>query len=190
MPSAFVRPSFVTLIVFLSTFLVPAAVIAQPTLISSPILTVEIERLFRDSQYGIRALESFNGASANLAAENRKIEADLETEERSLTAQRASADPVDFRRLADIFDAKVQGVRREQELKRLELNQQLERSRGELLDAAAPILEDLMREFGAVVVLARSNIILSADAIDITNIAITRLDAVVAASSDLSPNAD
>ncbi|MCY4152363.1 MAG: OmpH family outer membrane protein [Aestuariivita sp.] len=191
MASAVLRPIVATLIIYLSTLLMPAVGIAQqPNLVSSPVLTVEIERLFRDSQFGVQVFGRFNAASAELAAENRKIEADLEMEERSLTEQRASADPVDFRRLADIFDAKVQAVRREQELKRLELNQQLEQGRGMLLDAAAPILEGLMREFGAVAILARSNIVLSADAIDITNIAIARINDVVADGNDLNPNTD
>ena len=51
--------------------------------------------------------------------------------------------------------------------------------------AAAPVLADLLRERGAVVILDQSQVLLSLDRIDITTEAVTRLDAQIG-TGDLS----
>lgn len=147
--------------------------------VQSPILTIDSERLFAESAFGRRTVEEFEARGAALAAENRRIEEELAAEEQALTEQRATMEPADFRALADAFDAKVQNTRRTQDAKTRELNQGFEERRGVFLTAAAPVLEGLMRDSGAAVIMEKRSVFLSSNAIDVTRAAIERLDAVL-----------
>jgi Skp family chaperone for outer membrane proteins len=145
--------------------------------VQSPILTIDPERLYAESDYGQQTTREIEALGAELTAENRRIEEELTAEERALTEQRADMAPSDFRVLADAFDEKVQEIRREQDAKTRDLNRLLEERQVAFLNAAAPVLEQLMREAGAAVILERRSVFLSANAIDITQIAISRLNA-------------
>jgi len=143
------------------------------------ILTVETDRLFADSAFGRRTANEIEAESAVLAAENRRKEAELTAEEKDLTERRSEMEPEAFRALADAFDEKVQTIRREQDAKARALNQKADKARTEFLRAARPVLEALMREAGAGVILERSSVFLSANATDITDLAIARIDAAI-----------
>ncbi|WP_333684044.1 OmpH family outer membrane protein [Pontibaca methylaminivorans] len=145
----------------------------------SAILTVASDRLFIDSAYGQRVLDEIESEGTVLAAENRRIEAELMAEERELTQIRAEMEAEAFRRLADDFDAKVQRIRREQDAKARELGEQQEQARSEFLGRVRPVLVELMRETGASIILERSSVFLSADSTDITDIAIARINASI-----------
>lgn len=152
----------------------------------SPILTIDSDRLYSESAYGQQTARDFEARGAALAAENRSIEEELTAEEKALTEQRASMTPAEFRMLADAFDEKVQAVRRQQDAKTRELNKALEESRIVFLNSAVPVLETLMRDAGAGVVLERRSVFLSANAIDITREAIERLDETLGDGSEVT----
>ncbi|MDW4497738.1 OmpH family outer membrane protein [Sulfitobacter sp. D35] len=155
--------------------------------VHSPILTIDTERLFVDSDYGQKTTQELEARSAELAAENRRIEAELAAEEQDLTRRRPTMEPEAFRTLADAFDEKVQATRRAQEGKSRELTQEFEQRRVAFLNAAVPVLEALMRSAGAAVVLERRSIFLSANAIDITSDAISRVNDVLGDDADVAP---
>lgn len=148
----------------------------RPGVVQSAILTVEFDRLFAESAYGQRVSEMLDEQGASIAAENRRIEADLTAEERDLTEKRSTLDPVEFRKLAEAFDEKVQALRREQDAKARALGNLSEEHRRQFLAQAEPILGGLMREAGAAVILDKRSVFLSADVIDITETAISRID--------------
>lgn len=148
----------------------------RPGVVQSAILTVEFDRLFAESAYGQRVTEMLDEQGASIAAENRRIEADLTAEERDLTEKRSTLDPVEFRKLAASFDEKVQALRREQDAKARALGNLSEEHRRQFLAQAEPILGGLMREAGAAVILDKRSVFLSADVIDITETAISRIN--------------
>lgn len=150
----------------------------------SAILTISTDRLFAASAYGQRVTQEIEAESAVLAAENRRIEAELTAEEKELTKRRSEIEPEAFRTLADAFDKKVQAIRQEQDAKARALNELRENARVEFLQAARPVLELLMRETGAGVILERSNVFLSANSTDITDLAISRIDAAIGDGSE------
>ncbi len=150
------------------------------------ILTISTDRTFAESQFGQRVAADVEAQSAVLAAENRRIEAELIAEEKDLTERRPGMESTAFRALADAFDQKVQSTRVAQETKARALNQIADKARVEFLQVARPILEDLMRESGAGVILERSNVFLSANATDITDLAIERIDAAIGDGAGLS----
>lgn len=144
--------------------------------IVSPVLTIDSERVFLESAFGKRVATEIEERGARLAAENRQIEADLEAEELRLTELRATTPAEEFRALADAFDQKVQETRLAQTAKGRAINALLDQEREVFLTAAAPVLERLMREADAAVILERRSVFVSANAIDITQMAISLLD--------------
>ncbi|UWQ93352.1 OmpH family outer membrane protein [Rhodobacteraceae bacterium M382] len=145
----------------------------------SVILTIASERLFAESKFGRRVARLIEAESAVLAAENRQIEAQLTTEEQELTDRRPGMDADAFRVLANAFDEKVRQIRREQDAKARALAQQSDNARIEFLNAAAPVLETMMRDAKASVILERASVFLSANATDVTDLAIARIDLVL-----------
>jgi len=145
----------------------------------SSILTIQPERLYSSSAYGRRVARGLEADGAVLTAENRRIEAELRAEEQMLAERRLSMEPAAFRALADAFDEKVQETRRLQESKLREINSVGEVARREFFRLSLPVLQQVMRETGAGAILDQSSVFLSADAADITDLAISRIDAVL-----------
>nr|WP_244270243.1 OmpH family outer membrane protein [Leisingera aquaemixtae] len=145
----------------------------------SGILTIQPERLFSESAFGQRVEREMEAEGAVLTAENRRIEAELRREELELTERRSGMEPQAFRALADAFDQKVQDTRRRQEQKLREITQMGEEARREFISASLPVLQQILRETGAGAILDHASVFLSADAADITSLAIARVDAVL-----------
>lgn len=165
----------------------PAQQAVRPGVVQSQILTVEIDRLFAESAYGRRITQMLETEGAEIAAENRRIEAALTAEEKDLTEKRATLSTTEFRALAEAFDQKVQELRREQDTKARALGNLSEDRRRQFLSAAEPVLAQLMREAGAAVILDKRTVFLSAGVIDITDTAIARIDAAI---GDGAPEAE
>lgn len=156
--------------------LAPSLHAQQLGVAQSQVLTISIERLFAESQFGQRIANEIDAESAVLAAENRRLEGELEREERELTERRKTLEADAFRVLADAFDQKVQAHRTTQKRKYEALNQKGDAARAEFLQVIVPILENLRREAGASVLIEQSNVILADPAADITSIAISRVN--------------
>lgn len=133
----------------------------------------------------MRVARQFESESNKLASENRRIEQELTEEEQELTTKRPQMEPAEFREIADAFDEKVKEIRRSQDAKAVELVQQNEVEQSRFIQAARPILAELMRETGAGVILERSSVFLSANAIDVTDAAIGKINAAIGDGSDL-----
>lgn len=147
--------------------------------IVSPVLTIDSQTLFAKSAFGQRIQSEFEEAGRALEAENQQIYRDLEAEEKALTEKRRNMTPEEFRPLADAFDRKVLEIRQAQEAKGRNLNQSYEAKLQELEEAAIPVLERLMFDSGAAVILERRSVFLSVRVIDITEEAVERLDATL-----------
>ena len=155
--------------------------------IQSPVLTVDSERLFSESQFGQRVALALEEAGREVQIENDRIAADLEAEELELTKQREILTPEEFRELATAFDAKAERIRGEREEALRSLNRRLDEERREFLSAAIPILQEIMLEAGAAVVLEQRSVFISARAIDITAMAIERIDSRTEPSATEQP---
>lgn len=143
----------------------------------SPILTIDVDRLFGETLFGIRVLEELGRATDELAAENRSIEAELKTEEQNLTEARPNMEVDAFRTAAEAFDIKVQQIRQEQDTKELELQQTLASEREAFLASVTPVLGQLMIDSGAVAILDRRSVFLGVGIIDVTEQAVAAIDA-------------
>lgn len=147
--------------------------------VPSPILTLDQERVFLDSLWGKRAAAEIEKLSAALAAENRRIEAELTAEERALTEKRPDMPPEEFRAAADAFDARVVDIRRVRDGKARDLADLRDAERQKFFAVAFPILGEVLRARGAVAILDARAIFIASDAIDVTTETIARIDAAV-----------
>ncbi|WP_240789468.1 OmpH family outer membrane protein [Pseudooceanicola onchidii] len=146
----------------------------------SAILTLDTDRLLTESAAGRAIDEELAETSAVLAAENRRIEAELTEEEKDLSVRRSSLTAEAFRAEAAAFDAKVNDVREEQDAKLRDLQARAEAARRRILQAANPVLASLMQDTGAVAILEKNTVIVALQSVDITALAIQRLDAAMA----------
>lgn len=166
-----------------------APLAAQDTseVVQSPILLIDSEEAFARSDLGQSIATRMEDATRELAAENRRIEAELIEEEKSLTEKRKAMEAVAFRALADAFDEKVRRIRSEQDAKARALGQQGDEGRREFLTAARPVLEEIMRESGAAVILETRDVFLGAEGVNITSLLIERLNATADAGEAAIP---
>ncbi|MFC6584269.1 OmpH family outer membrane protein [Sulfitobacter aestuariivivens] len=153
-------------------------------LVVSEILTIDSDRLFLESAFGQRVLREAEARGQELAAENSQIQAELEAEEMALTEQRPTLSPEEFRDLADAFDTKVQETRAAQASKSRAISMDIERAREIFRNASAPVLEQLMRDAGAVIILERRSYYLSVSEIEITDVAIALLNETLGSGVD------
>lgn len=156
-----------------STLVVPSNGAVGQTLI----MTIDPERLFLESAWGRRASADTEQSGLELVAENEKLVEQFSREERELTELRDTLPADEFRKRADEFDTRVAEVRRERDAKIRELQQMAQTERTAFRQAFLPILVQLMQERGAVAVLDQRDTFASAEAIDITEDMIQRVDA-------------
>lgn len=153
---------------------------AQSSAPASPIiLTLDEERLFRDSQFGKAILARQEAAAQALTAENRQIEAALEAEERGLTDQRATMTREAFQPLSEAFNIKVEGIRRAQDTKTRALNRQFDEERQRFFGAVRPVLARVMQDRGAVAIIDKRAVFVGFEDLDITAAAVAALDATL-----------
>ena len=165
-------------LVFLLAALLGAATAGAQD-VRSPILTIDSERFYRDSAFGQRVLQEIETQTTALSEDNQRLQAELEAEEQALTEQRPDMEPEAFRELADAFDARVEVIRRDRDARSRAIANLLEQNRDRFLASAAPVLESIMRDAGAGVILEQRSVFVSANAIDITDLAISRMDALL-----------
>ncbi|MFY2826500.1 OmpH family outer membrane protein [Ruegeria sp. MALMAid1280] len=155
----------------------------------SSVVTLSSERLFSDSAFGRRILSEIEAEGILLGEENERIVAELSREEKLLTERRATMTADDFRPLADAFDEKVQSHREGQRAKLDALARRSEEARQMFFELVQPVLIDLLRESGASIIIERSSVFLSSDRTDITDAAISRIDAVIGDGSSVESEA-
>lgn len=141
------------------------------------LLVLDQERLFSESQFGRESLERQRTAADALEIENSRIEAELVAEEQSLTDRRPQLSAAEFTALAEAFDAKVEQIREAQDAKVRELVDARDADRKTFLSSLVlPVLAEILDATGAMAILNKSEVLVSARAIDVTDAAITRVD--------------
>ena len=148
----------------------------QPGNSSAGFLVIDQEQLFSRSAFGQNAIASAEAATGALVQENTAIEDQLIAEEKALTEQRPNLTAEEFRRLADDFDEKVQRIRGEQSGKNDAIAEALNLARREFFQVVIPILAEILRENQALAILDKRTVLLSANVIDVTDVAVERID--------------
>jgi Skp family chaperone for outer membrane proteins len=153
----------------------------------APLLTLDQDRLFLESDFGKAVIAREREATQALEQENRKIEAELVAEEQALTEARATLTPEEFTAKADAFDKKVERIRGEQDAKASRLTEKRDKDRKDFLQVAVPVLGDLLGSKGAAAILDKNLVILSLSAVDITDEAIAAVNTALAKRAPEQP---
>lgn len=171
----------------------PRMVVEEPELGinrgDSEILTIDQEDLFSTSLWGKRVHAGIEQESQNIAKENERLATEFSDEEQQLTQLRATLAPDEFRKRADEFDKRVVEVRRQRDSVARELQEQIEAERAGFFRAVLPVLAQVMKERGAVVVLDQRSVFVSAQSIDITEFMVERLNREFGAGPAATPQA-
>ena len=154
-----------------------------PAVIRSPVLTLNYEQFIAGSRMGQQMSADYEAERARLEAANAEIASQLEAEELALTNARDTMQADAFRKAASAFDEKVQKIRQERRDAESILARKRDDLRSRFEQAAVPVLSALMREAGAAVILEVRSTVLSLEQVDITDLAIQRLDDAFAAST-------
>jgi Skp family chaperone for outer membrane proteins len=140
------------------------------------VVTLDQEQLTLGSKYGQALQAQFEAETAALQAENRKIDAELEAEERALTDKRAVMDSSSFRPLADAFDKKANDLRTAQDAKSRDLTNRRDERRQKFFTKIKDIIGKTMIAHGAVVTLDNSATVVRLATVDITAEVIALID--------------
>lgn len=183
------RRSFALAGLLLALIGVPGApLIAQPTgVVQSDILVLDPERLLSETLFGQRLLTGIQTERDNLVAHNRRVEAELEGEEKSLTERRPTLSAEEFRDLADTFDQKVQQLRRDSERMSRDLERRREIAPLQFMRVIEPVLADILSDSGGVVIMDVRAVLLRSGVADITDLAIERVNAQIGEGPENGP---
>ena len=152
------------------------ATLASAQTVRRPVLVISQERLFAESALGRAILSEESTSESILLAEAKSIEAELIAEELALTNARPDMPLAEFQIAAELFDQKVEAIRAQQEEKDRNLIAVRERHRRSFLVASLPVIEQLMRGYGASVIVDQRNVMIFENAAEITDEAIVLLD--------------
>jgi len=147
--------------------------------VQSDVLVVNPDRLFAETRLGQRMTDELQAERDALIALNRDLEQQLETEEQALTELRAETGPEEFRAMADAFDQKVQQIRQDSERRARDLERSRAQAPVTFMRVVEPVLIEIMRDAEAAVILDSRAALLSVEAVDITALAISRVDATI-----------
>ncbi|MCH2077146.1 MAG: OmpH family outer membrane protein [Rhodobacteraceae bacterium] len=140
------------------------------------ILTIDSSRLLPGTVLGQSLLAGLAEEREAFAAESERIAAEFRAEELDLTAKRGTLPREEFAELAEAFDVRVQAARVERDEGEAALAARSESQEILFLREVRPILGQIMEEAGAVVLLEADTVLLRNGAIDVTALAITRIN--------------
>jgi Skp family chaperone for outer membrane proteins len=165
--------------------------LGEPVATAGPILTLDQNRLYADSRFGRETQEKIKAEAKVLSAENRDLEAALEAEESALAERRSSLPAAEFQTLAEAFDAKVRDIRQARDAKVRDLSMRQDQAQRAFLDEVGPVLDQILTEMGAELIIDRASVILASPSIDITDLAIRRIDETLLPTGTVAePHAD
>lgn len=138
--------------------------------------SIDEERLFRESQFGQRVLESIDSASRALEDENATLLAELTAREEELTDLRDTLDPEEFRAQAEAFDQRAEMIRQGQAQKLSRFSQFEESERRRFFSQTGEILRQVLDEEGAQILITSGAVIVGVPEMDMTDAAIAAIN--------------
>ena len=140
------------------------------------VIIIDKQRVLSETLYGRRLASDMRQLEQLQLADNQRLLVELELEEAQLTQRRDTMLADDFRVLAAQFDDKVQLISNQQQAKNQRRMGQRRKDQMALLTATGPIFETLMRDTGAGVIIEQRYAFIWNDAINLTDVAIARID--------------
>jgi outer membrane protein len=169
----------------------PTAAFAQAAAAQTSIIVVDMDRVGADSAAGKSGQTQLKSKLDSLQARGKTLADQLRSEEETLLKARQANTMA-----PDAFQAKVKELQTKQNSARTELGNrenELQRSqayvRQQIFNAVGPIVQAVMRERGASIVLAREAALAVSPTLDVTAEVIRRLDAALPRVNATAPAA-
>lgn len=169
----------------------PTAALAQAAAAQSAIIVVDMDRVGAESAAGKSGQSQLKAKVDSLQARGKSLADQLRGEEEALLKARQANSMA-----PEAFQAKVKDLQTKQNNARTELGNrenELQRSqnavRQQIFNAVGPIIQTVMRERGASIVLTRDAALAVAPALDVTADVIRRLDAALPRVNATAPAA-
>lgn len=140
------------------------------------IILVDSQEILAESAAGKSLRAQIESYRKKFQADLSKREDDLRKQEAELKRQRTLLSPEAFEERRKTFEQQVTGVQREIQDRNKSFETALTDARKQLLTALEPIFADIMKEYGANLMLDQNQVVLGATTLDITKEAIRRLD--------------
>ena len=163
---------------YFKVFIVLFTLVAQPLSAAekSELLTVDMTKLLRSSEFGKNIIAANNIARKKLQSENEELEKKLLLEEKELSELRKTLSVEEFRPKALEFDKKVSIIRAEQGKKEEILNKKVRKEETDFFKRIYPLLYEILIERGGLILVDQRNIILWDNSVDITDDAIQAIN--------------
>lgn len=143
---------------------------------SNSVLVIDLDRAYKSSKLGQSIRKNFEIENQSFNEENNIILESLKKEEIKLTEDRESLSPEDFAKAAEAFDAKAVAIRSVRLEKIRIVDQDFQGLKPLFFRKIKPIIEKIMREYDASVILEKNSVIWGLASIDITSVIVERVD--------------
>lgn len=143
------------------------------------ILTISVDRILAESRAGAAIAAQAEALSIAIQTDVETRREALRVEELELAADRGGLDRATFDARAAAFRARVTALRAERAERLSALQRAVAAAEASLRATLEPILVSILTERGAMLLLDERQVVLSARALDVTDEAISRLDAAL-----------
>ena len=143
---------------------------------SKGILVVDLDRAYNSSKFGKLIRKKFEVENKTFNQENDAILDSLKREELKLTKDRETLSPEKFSKAAEAFDKKAVAIRAVRLEKIMLVEKNFKELKPKFFNQIRPIIEKIMREYDASIILEKNSVIWSLASIDITNLIVERVD--------------
>ena len=143
---------------------------------SNGVLVVDLDRAYKSSKFGKLIRKNFELENQSFNEENDAILDSLKREEIKLTKERESLSPENFSKAAKAFDKKAVAIRAVRLEKIRLVDQKFQELKPLFYNQIRPIIEKIMREYDASIILEKNSVIWSLASIDITSLIVERVD--------------
>lgn len=151
------------------------------------VLVVDMDAALRESAAARALREAELTARGELQKRFDAMQAELEAEETEMVRLRQTTPRLEFDKLVVAFDQKVRAARRDAQQSGAALQARFAQAQSALAAVARPLLEEIMRERGAALVIDRKSALAVAPELDVTAALMTRMNARQPGAGGLIP---
>ena len=162
------------LIVITSIFIIPSASMADYP--NTSIGVIDLNKILSDADAAISAAEQIEEIAIDIENEIKLSDEEIIKEQNLLIESQSIMAPEAFEAKRNEYEVKVQKYNNERQSKLMKIDELIADSRGNILNAVKPILEDISNEKGITIILEKTSIMLNAEKMDITNEVLKKLN--------------
>ena len=143
---------------------------------STSLAVIDLNYILSEAKAAKDAAKQIEEIAINIENEIKKSDEDIINEQNKLIESQAIMAPESFEKKREEYEKKIQNYNIERQQKLLSIDNLVNMSRGQVLEALKPILEEISNEKGITILLEKNTVLLNADGMDITEESLKRLN--------------